>query len=214
MCSPFVDAILETVVSISEVLSGVDCSIYTALIGVAGTLLGTILGWLLNSFSQKGKLNIFVTSWEDNFQYNNHGSIEPCETASQAAYYSCDLSLDVYNSSAETRIMRNMQLVFAKGKNEIMVHVPDDNRTERYGAGCARYDKIGPVNIPPKSVATVRLRFGEWDENGSIKNYWEVNRISLRYTDKKNRVKQIPISSKNYADYFSNDKEASGDEKK
>lgn len=35
-----------------------------ALIGVVGTILGTILGWPLNSFSQRGKLSVYVLEWE------------------------------------------------------------------------------------------------------------------------------------------------------
>ena len=207
-------AIVNAGNSISEAINSMDGSVFTAQLGVAGTLLGTILGWLLNHFSQKGKLNVYVRLWQDSFQHNHKGIMSTCTSAAQAAYYSCDLSLDVYNSSAETRIMRNIQIVFAKGKTEIMVRTPDDRKTERFGAGCTKCDTVGPINIPPKSIVTVDLHYGEWDENKSIENYWKVNKIFLRYTDEKNKVKKIPISSKNYADYFPKSEEVCANEKK
>ena len=41
--------------------------ILPAIIGVVGTLLGTILGWILSNLSKRGKLRIFST-WKDEFQ--------------------------------------------------------------------------------------------------------------------------------------------------
>lgn len=56
-----------------------NSEITTALIGVGATLAGTVLGWVLNNLSNRGKLNIFVSSWEDSFKYNNSiGEMVPC----------------------------------------------------------------------------------------------------------------------------------------
>ena len=49
--------------------------ILIAFLGILGTLVGTILGCFLNALSQKGKLNVSVTSWKDKFEYNSVGSM-------------------------------------------------------------------------------------------------------------------------------------------
>lgn len=214
MDSALVNGIIEAGKGLTDSFANIDASLFAAVLGVLGTLLGTILGWLLNSFSQRGKLNVFVTAWNDSFQYNNnYGDIVPCHNMSQAEYYSCNLSLDVYNSSAETRIMRNLEIVFAKDKTEILACTPDDCTTQRFSAGCTRYQKVGPINIPPKCVITVDLRYGEWDKDDSCMKYWNINNIFLRYTDKKNKLKKITICRKNYANYFLNDPEEDSLEK-
>ena len=41
-----------------------NSEIITALIGVGATIAGTVLGWMLNNLSNRGKLNIFVSSWK------------------------------------------------------------------------------------------------------------------------------------------------------
>ena len=82
-----------------------------AIFGIVGTILGTILGWLLNSISNKGKLVFSVASWEDSFQRNdNMGSMVPSNSIEETQVYSYKLFLDVYNSSAETLIMRDIRI--------------------------------------------------------------------------------------------------------
>ena len=48
----------------------VDREILTAIIGVGSTLLGTILGWLLNNFSNRGKLRIHYQSTSTHLRHN------------------------------------------------------------------------------------------------------------------------------------------------
>ncbi len=65
-----------------------------AILGIAGTLSGTILGWLLNSLTQKGKIRIFVKKWEETYRKPDEmGGFEECEREN-AEYYHYNLSLD------------------------------------------------------------------------------------------------------------------------
>lgn len=92
--------------------------IWTAIIGVAGTLAGTALGWFLNVFSNKGKLKIYVSSREDEFEKNEMGEIVPATNTDDVECYAYKCFLDIYNSSNETKIMRDIQVVFSDEKNE------------------------------------------------------------------------------------------------
>ena len=92
--------------------------IWTAIIGVAGTLAGTALGWFLNVFSNKGKLKIYVSSREDEFEKNEMGEMVPATNTDDVECYAYKCFLDIYNSSNETKIMRDIQVVFSDEKNE------------------------------------------------------------------------------------------------
>lgn len=59
-----------------------------ALIGVVGTLLGTILGWFLNSFSRRGKVGVFVVQWEQHLHKNEAGHMVCCRDKDDAESYS------------------------------------------------------------------------------------------------------------------------------
>ena len=51
--------------------------LWAAIIGVAGTLLGTALGWFLNVFSNKVKLKFYVSAWENELEKNEMGEMVP-----------------------------------------------------------------------------------------------------------------------------------------
>lgn len=192
--------------TISEYVSGMSEDTETALIGVFGTLLGTLLGWWLNSLSQKGKLSLYIASWEDKFEHNELGEMVRSSNKAEAELYSCKVALDIYNSSAETKIMRNVQLVFASDNREIRACTPNDHTSERFVARSHRYDKIGPINIPPKTVINITLSSYEWKKDNSLQDYWEINNIYLRYIDEKNKTRKIPILQEDYSNYFLNHK--------
>ena len=74
---------------------------------IIGTLLGTTLGWMLNSFSRHGKLIIYAV-WEDKFQKNNnYGSMED-SSIDEAQYYHYELCLDLYNIHKQQLLPANI----------------------------------------------------------------------------------------------------------
>ena len=189
-----------------------DSELTTALIGVGATIAGTVLGWMLNNLSNRGKLNIFVSSWEDSFKYNNNiGEMVPCSKREKVESYSYKVSFDLYNSSGNTKIMRNIQIVFSDGKNDIEKQTPQDDATKRYSHPMVFYDKVEPINIPPKAVIKLDLHDGAWDKDGKLDFIWKSKKVFLVYTDEKNRVRRKLIKTEDYENYFNNHKQEDKD---
>lgn len=180
-----------------------DTELQIAILGIIGTIGGTILGWFLNNLSQKGKLNIFISSWKDEFESRGEmGCMVKSSSIEQTERYLYRLSMDLYNSSGETKIMRNIEIVFAKNKCELKSIVPKDDATEVSSKFSIRYDDIEPINISPKSVKKIVVHnsFGKEDLNF----IWETNNVFLRYINEKNKIKVVPIKKEIYRDYFTN----------
>ena len=177
----------------------------TAIIGVCGTLLGTIVGWLLNSLSRKGKLNIYISNWIDKFsRHDNYGGTEPCTSIEPVEYYSYSLCLDIYNSSSESRIMRNIAVVFSDGNRDIYTETPADDSTRHSIASVPFYDEVTPLTIQPKSVYTLNLHGGSQKKDGVPLFIWSVKKVFLNYTDEKNKQKKVLLKEEDYSKYFEN----------
>lgn len=173
-----------------------------AILGIIGTILGTVVGWLLNNISRIGKLNVLISGWKDTFQYNNQGYMTPSSTIEQTEYYSYELETDLYNSSADTKIMRNVEIVFMDGKHSIKTSVPSDDATKIFRQHFTSYYDVEPINIPPKTVLKYKLVNGFNNKNDGLDFIWETTNIVLRYTDEKCKINIIPIKAENYRDYF------------
>lgn len=180
--------------------------IATALIGVGATIAGTVLGWVLNTLSSRGTLRIFVSNWEDSFQYNKAGSMVPSTTRNEVQLFSYKVSLDLYNSSGNIKIMRNIQIVFSDGKNDIKSETPKDDATRRSASHMTFYDEVGPINIPPKAVVKLVLHEGAWNQNSELDFIWQSKKVYLTYRDEKNKVRRKLLKVENYEDYFTTHK--------
>lgn len=178
-----------------------------AIIGVLGTLGGTILGWFLNNLSQSGRLNIYVSSWEEKLKFNNQrGEMEESTSKEQTEYYEYRLSLDLYNSSGEPKIMRNIKILFMENKRKLFESSPKDDATKRIGHPVVFYDDVSVVNVPAKTVIKLNLHSGFWkerkQENMRFDALWKSNRIYLQYTNENNKNKSIKVKQRNLNDYF------------
>lgn len=181
-----------------------DTEIQIAILGILGTLAGTVLGWVLNNISQHGRINVYILYWKDKFMYNKTGSIINSNSIQQTQYYSYDSSIDLYNSSGETKIMRNIEIIFTNKKDELYHSIPMDKSTERTGVGGTVYNDILPINIPPKSVKHIEIHYGLWKSDESFDLLWDTTHIFLKYIDEKNKKKKILIKREKYKEYFNN----------
>lgn len=177
-----------------------------ALVGVIGTLAGTILGWLLNNISQSGKLNAYVFSFTDKFEYSDMGFITTSSSIDETQHYSYTLVLDLYNSSGATKIMRNITVIFSDGKTDLYKSTPYDDSTRRSSGPAWFYDEVGPINVPPKSIIQLNLHHGTWKGDTGLDFIWNTKRVYLTYTDEKNRRRKVKIKAEDYSKYFENHK--------
>lgn len=169
--------------------------------GIIGTLLGTILGWILSEFSKIGRLNIF-SSWKDEFEKNEKGSMVQSNSKDSSESYTYHASIDIYNSSAFPMIMREIEIVFFKDKKELFRDVPQDDLTKKISGSFSSYDDISAITIPAKSVYSVRLHGGFWNNDDRFKKIWNTNRVILTYRDKRNKLRKQIIINKDYNEYF------------
>lgn len=169
-----------------EVLtSSIGVEVLTAAIGVIGTLVGTILGWALNNLSSMGKLRIYVCSWEDSFTFYHMGREVASNSIEETKCYSFNTSLDLYNSSGETKIMRDIRIVFTDGKNVLWSATPNDQDTRLSAAHTIHFDEVAPINVPPKVVSKLNLQNGVWEEEGLHDFIWKSKRVYLQYINEK-----------------------------
>lgn len=183
-----------------------DKEVMIAAIGVGGTLLGTVLGWVLNNLTNRGKLYAYVSVWKDDFRTGSGGFDSASQSIEETKGYMYSVALEMYNSSASTKIMRDIKIVFSDEKRVLWERTPDDEATRRFAAAATWYDKVGPINIPPKAVIKLNLRDDVWAEKGEMDFIWKAKKVYLQYMDEKNRRRKKLIKKEDYANYFSNHK--------
>ena len=164
-----------------------------AILGIIGTLLGTVLGWLLNSLSQKGKVKVYIKKWEEIFEKQDEMGGFVKAGYKEAKYYHYNVSLDIYNSSRETKIMRDIHVVFRNRKKRLFSSVPKDDATRRATASIVYFDDISVVNIPAKSVLAIDLHGGLNSSDDEWSHLLNSNKVALVYTNDKNTMKTVEV---------------------
>lgn len=177
-----------------------NSNIAAAVVGVIGTLLGTCLGWVLNEFSQRGKLHLFVKSWIDNFDAVG-GKSNCSSNKSEIFRYKYEGTIEIYNSSSVAKIMRNIEVSFNDNENtNLFESVPFDHALDIQSQFGSRGVRIKPINIPPKTVVLLSIYdYIEIAERGSD-CFWETQIINLRYTDEDNKNRTCLIRNRDYSE--------------
>ena len=174
------------------------------IIGVIGTLLGTVLGWLLSNLSRRGKLNIYPT-WQDGFSYNdNYGGMANSKSKEEVKRYRYYFTLDLYNSSGEPQIMRKIEVAFFHDKEELFRATPKDDSTGHSRGPLLCYDEVLPITIPARTVYTVKLHGGFGYPDNRFSQIWRTNKIMLTYRDRKDKERKVLINKNDFSRYFEN----------
>ncbi len=195
---------------ILEGLSKIDSEGWGNIVNTAvSTITGTFLGWFLGRLSHRGKLNIYVCSCSDSFQSSREfcfaeGVYSPATSIEDTHSWICCTTLQVYNSSDETKIMRNLQFALKGNIFKVKVLNAEDTDTPLPpfpGCSRSRYDKVGLVNIPPKSAIELNLRCGT-SSSEVLQHLWKAKKIMLRYNNEKNIKRSILLKKGKYSEAF------------
>jgi hypothetical protein len=173
-----------------------EVTILASAIGVGGTILGTILGYLLNSWNNKGKLYFTNIKWEEKYQKSSDFGEIIDSKKEDAEYYNFILTCNIYNSCNNIKIMKEIKMGLFYNNNLIYEFVPEDKLTERYSEPFYIRDKITPVNIAPKSV--IALSLTKWLREDELKNLFSTNIIKLTYENEKGKRKTIKVNDTNF----------------
>lgn len=146
------------------------------IIGIAGTVLGTILGWLLQLISNnKGKIHIYETG----FQQQKSGSEE----------YAYIIKLFIYNASCRQQCVRNVRFAFAQSRHKVLFEsIPGEGNCCFDKVRTISKDKVGMISV--NSFAQKEYVLSDLIVGENYKKLLEVKKIYLLYEDRKNHTKR------------------------
>lgn len=153
------------------------------IIGIFGTILGTVLGWLLRLIS-------------DNIERTYISVHDFCEQKSKHNEYAYIVTIFIYNASHKQQCIRNARLSFTnwRGK-ELLKSIP--------GEGTCNFETIRFKNTDKKGISMLNINSYSQSEyilsdliiGEDFLKLYMVRKIFLLYEDKKNRKKKMLINS-------------------
>ena len=166
-----------------------------AIIGVVGTLLGTILGWLLARWNI-GKLYISLDINDEKFyRLGKLGDVSP---TSKGELYSVEFSfvIHLYNSFPINRAIRECELVFIDFQGKQLKRMAiDDKATRRYAAHATWYDSIGVVNISGYESKDIDAAVFLQD----LDLLYKIAKIEFHYKNEKREKKRLKYKEISFA---------------
>ena len=176
---------------------------WTAIIGVGGTLLGTALGWLLNVLSNQGKMEIFCKKWDVEFDTNDQGFVVATDDIEKAQFFNFNVELEVINHSSNTKIIRDVKIIFQDSKGKILkTIIPYDSALRTYSHHFRLDKEVKPFNVYGKSVLSIRLDKGFNNSDSAFDFIFNAEKVFLQYIDETNKVKRVLLKKGNIKDYY------------
>lgn len=177
--------------------------LWAAIIGVGGTLLGTALGWWLNTLSNRGKIDVFCKKWDVEFKINNNGFVESTNDINEAEYFNFNVELEVINHSSNIKILRDVQILFQDSNGKILkTIIPNDTSLRTYSNHYCSHKEVKPFNVYGKSIISISLDKGFNDSNSKFDFIFNTEKIFLQYKDEANNIKRVLLKEGNIKDYY------------
>ena len=173
------------------------CDNLGTIIGVIGSLLGAIIGWWLNNISRRGKLTIYVENGI-NGEFVTEEEL-PSTSLEKSRYFNYKFKIEIYNSSGDTKIMRDIKIVFCNDSNELFATIPYDKSRMIRGNGPTINKPVELFNIQPKTAIKIDLYGFVCSDN--LNEVIQTTSVYLTYKDEQNKPKKMLIESFDYHNY-------------
>lgn len=174
-------------------LSSSDWSaIISSLVGAFAVVVGTLLGWFLNTLSSRGKITFTLCDWR--VAINNYTSREDGKIREYNTLY---FKIDIYNGANFYKIIRDVNIVFEdKDKKTIKTIKPNDEDLT-YTSNRPVCVKVKSLNIPPKNVVEKQFSYNTFYVDEKFNNIDEAEYAYIEYKNEKNKRKRVLIKSGN-----------------
>lgn len=176
---------------------GCNMELITALIGIGGTILGTVLGWLLSIITQIGRLKFYSHISGMPHKVDGYGSYMDCGKLEEADSYTCYIDLDIFNNNSNYKTIKDIKIRFMSETDSFCKTPTIEDITSKNNG-----KRMTTINIPPKQ--TVSLRLSSYFSKDSFYSLKKTTRVDLEYNDEKDKKKVVRIT-KNFLVAETND---------
>ena len=173
------------------------CDNLGTIIGVLGSLLGAVIGWWLNNISRRGKLTAYVDNGI-NGEFVTEDEL-PATSLEKSQYFNYKFNIEIYNSSSDTKIMRDIKITFSNNSKQNFNVIPYDKSLMISGRAAPIHKFVGLFNIPPKTAIGAEL-YGYIDKE-QLSKIFETTAVYLSYRDERNKYKKILVEKFKYRNY-------------
>lgn len=153
------------------------------ILGIIGTILGTVIGWLLHLISDNvAKTYIDIESFNEEKNENNE--------------YACILKLFIFNDSRKQQCIRNLRLSFIDKKGKVSLESYLSEGRCIFQTIRSHNENTVPVMISINSYAQSEYFFSDLICDREFTKLLQAQKIYLLYEDRKNNTKKISVISK------------------
>lgn len=154
--------------------------LWAAIIGVGGTILGTVLGFGLGKIDF-GRLQIQIKTDRQSIYSNTDFN----DKVTKVFHVERPILISLYNGANKNRVIRDVKLLFLNEKKKEVLSLAL-TRVYELGVEHPIDDVVGVVNIPPKSGIDIQAKFA----TGDIDKLAKAKKIYLQYANEKFKLKK------------------------
>lgn len=121
----------------------------------------------------------------------------------EAERYEFTATVTIYNAGKNPKIMRNVEIVFYKGRKEIIAFPQKNDPSRNIGD-----NELAPMNIPAQSAKYKKFNYIAFATGirKEIEEILKADRVFLTYRGKYGQKHKILLYKENFSQYFENHK--------